>query len=211
MTTIPAIETHYAGCRFRSRLEARWAVFFDRAGIAWQYEPQGYQIDVAGEKRPYLPDFWLPDVDGGTWCEVKGSPEGMDIPLLAHAAHGEHGLPGLDGKQMHPAKRHRLLILGPIPDEDEHLTVPLHCCLTWNPRDPQPGVYATNVLLIGGAIIATDLSSPVLGPDDTIYGSRDNLWRSITGEVRIPFVAMPIFYRAARQARFEHGETPDAA
>lgn len=27
--TIRAIETRYAGCRFRSRLEARWAVFFD--------------------------------------------------------------------------------------------------------------------------------------------------------------------------------------
>jgi hypothetical protein len=31
--TIQAIETEYHGCQFRSRLEARWGVFFDRAGI----------------------------------------------------------------------------------------------------------------------------------------------------------------------------------
>lgn len=52
---IKAIETRYAGHRFRSRLEARWAVFFDQLGIAWEYEPQGY-LTSAG---PYLPDFRL--------------------------------------------------------------------------------------------------------------------------------------------------------
>lgn len=30
---IKPIETHYNGYRFRSRLEARWAVFFDALGI----------------------------------------------------------------------------------------------------------------------------------------------------------------------------------
>ena len=29
MSDIKAIETYYKGYRFRSRLEARWAVFFD--------------------------------------------------------------------------------------------------------------------------------------------------------------------------------------
>jgi len=37
MTTIKPIETHYAGHRFRSRLEARWAVFLDAMEIPWQY------------------------------------------------------------------------------------------------------------------------------------------------------------------------------
>jgi hypothetical protein len=27
---VKAIDTRYAGCLFRSRLEARWAVFFER-------------------------------------------------------------------------------------------------------------------------------------------------------------------------------------
>ena len=39
------IETEYAGCRFRSRLEARWAVFFDALGVRWEHEPQGFDID----------------------------------------------------------------------------------------------------------------------------------------------------------------------
>lgn len=58
MTTTPAptpIETQYKGYRFRSRLEARWAVFFDRLAIPWQYEPEGYIVGG----RPYLPDFRL--------------------------------------------------------------------------------------------------------------------------------------------------------
>ena len=62
---IQAIETHYKGYRFRSRLEARWAVFFDVLGIEWQYEPEGYNIDGV----MYLPDFYLPQV--GMFAEIK--------------------------------------------------------------------------------------------------------------------------------------------
>lgn len=56
-THIRAIETSYKGYRFRSRLEARWAVFMDSLGIEWIYENEGY--DIAGEW--YLPDFILPE------------------------------------------------------------------------------------------------------------------------------------------------------
>jgi len=62
---ITPIETQYRGYRFRSRLEARWAVYFDAVGIKWEYEPQGF--DLGGEW--YLPDFWLPQVQ--MWAEVK--------------------------------------------------------------------------------------------------------------------------------------------
>ena len=54
---IKPIETFYNGYRFRSRLEARWAVFFDSAFIEYQYEPEGY---VLGDGSCYLPDFYLP-------------------------------------------------------------------------------------------------------------------------------------------------------
>jgi len=64
---IKAIETRYKGYRFRSRLEARWAVFFDALGIKWEYEKEGYDLGAAGW---YLPDFWLPDQK--VWIEVKG-------------------------------------------------------------------------------------------------------------------------------------------
>jgi hypothetical protein len=63
--TLRPIETHYRGYRFRSRLEAWWAVFFDALGIRWEYEPEGYE--TAGGR--YLPDFWLPREQ--TWVEVK--------------------------------------------------------------------------------------------------------------------------------------------
>lgn len=36
MSEIKAIETYYKGYMFRSRLEARWAVFFDASGIKWE-------------------------------------------------------------------------------------------------------------------------------------------------------------------------------
>jgi hypothetical protein len=48
---IKAIPTTYAGVQFRSRLEARWAAFFDICGWAWDYEP----FDLDG----WAPDFML--------------------------------------------------------------------------------------------------------------------------------------------------------
>lgn len=55
---IRAIETTYNGVKFRSRLEARWARFFDNLRTKWIYEHEGYQI----EDGYYLPDFFLPNV-----------------------------------------------------------------------------------------------------------------------------------------------------
>lgn len=63
---IKAIETKYKGYRFRSRLEARWAVFFDAAGIEWKYEQEGFEAE---DGTRYLPDFYLPRFD--TYVEVK--------------------------------------------------------------------------------------------------------------------------------------------
>lgn len=62
---IKAIETEYNGYRFRSRLEARWAVFFDAAGIEYQYEPEGFELSCGW----YLPDFYLPDFE--IYVEIK--------------------------------------------------------------------------------------------------------------------------------------------
>ncbi len=61
-----AIETHYKGYRFRSRLEARWAVFFETLKIKFEYEPEGYELG-AGDR--YLPDFWLPELH--VFVEIK--------------------------------------------------------------------------------------------------------------------------------------------
>jgi hypothetical protein len=75
---IHPIETHYRGYRFRSRLEARWSVFFDAAGIEWQYEVEGF--DVNGTY--YLPDFWLPGLK--TFVEIKPDEDSAHaaVPVL---------------------------------------------------------------------------------------------------------------------------------
>lgn len=47
----PGIPTKYNGTTYRSRTEARWAVFLDLLGIGYEYEP----FDANG----YIPDFVL--------------------------------------------------------------------------------------------------------------------------------------------------------
>lgn len=61
--TITPHPTTYAGVRFRSRLEARWAAFFDLADWAWEYEP----IELAG----WAPDFLVTLPDVRLYVEVK--------------------------------------------------------------------------------------------------------------------------------------------
>lgn len=66
------IPTTYNGIRFRSRIEARWAVFYDALGIPWQYEQEGYKLDGG---LCYLPDFSLTDfMSAGhrAFIEIKG-------------------------------------------------------------------------------------------------------------------------------------------
>lgn len=72
-----AIETTYKGYKFRSRTEARWAVFFDSLGLQWEYEPEGFDL---GSGVRYLPDFkvFYPGREGmgshetyWRWFEVK--------------------------------------------------------------------------------------------------------------------------------------------
>jgi hypothetical protein len=77
---IEAIPTPYLGYNFRSRLEARWVVFFNQLGIKFEYEPEFFKIrkTYKCEYRSknyfyqYLPDFWLPEIGEGCWFEVKG-------------------------------------------------------------------------------------------------------------------------------------------
>lgn len=57
-----AIPTKYDGVQFRSRLEAKWAVFFDLLGWKWQYEP----VDFNG----WIPDFAIYG-EHITYVEVK--------------------------------------------------------------------------------------------------------------------------------------------
>ena len=81
--TIKPIQTRYNGHHFRSRLEARWAVFFDELGLEWEYEPEGFDL---GDLGLYLPDFrvWgFPRMPSDIWVEVKAeSPSADEINKL---------------------------------------------------------------------------------------------------------------------------------
>jgi hypothetical protein len=67
--SIAAIETKYRGVLFRSRLEAKWAAFFDILKWKWQYEP----CDLP----KWSPDFFV--------CAKKRLRDGelRRIPFLA--------------------------------------------------------------------------------------------------------------------------------
>lgn len=69
---IKAIQTRYAGYLFRSRLEARWAVFFDALKLNWLYEPEGFDLPSG---KYYLPDFKIQLRGRTLWIEVKPGEE----------------------------------------------------------------------------------------------------------------------------------------
>lgn len=74
-TAIKPIPTEYSGVVFRSRLEARWAAFFDMCGWRWEYEPP--------ELHWYIPDFALLFSHGPVLVEVK--PDLYASELIPHA------------------------------------------------------------------------------------------------------------------------------
>lgn len=223
MTTIAPIETEYAGHRFRSRLEARWSVFFTTLGIRWEYEPQGYEIGPAGSRRRYLPDFYLPTL--GTWVEVKGDPLHLDLQLLGDAVHPKTGL-----GRPNPYYETTVLILGPIPEPG---SAHLHWMVSQQgyapcdrfcacadvqysqvaflaaPRTITPGMGGTE--LLRGEELA---ELPGLGA--LLYQSgRSRLKPQIADltrsqETRLLPISRRVdeAYTAARRARFEHGESP---
>lgn len=180
---IKPIETRYAGCRFRSRLEARWAVFFDSLELKWLYEPQGYEI--RGGRR-YLPDFYLPEL--ALWVEVKAHFRPDDWALLLDAV--EDGLPGSpDGAGRSVPW---VLLLGEVPL--------YHTALHWMVYREQdnPTVKVRGLALrtyyfeyVGWPSDARDVEEPDELLAEHYFGSSE------VGDA----------YQAARSARFEYGES----
>lgn len=90
---LKAIETEYKGYRFRSRLEARWAVFFETIGYRWEYEPEGFELPSGR----YLPDFF---VEEGGYFEVKPSLASIDEYSWTRLLEFEKALES-KGEQLH--------------------------------------------------------------------------------------------------------------
>ncbi len=208
---IGAIQTLYAGCRFRSRLEARWAVFFDTLGIAWEYEPQGihcsWRLSLDEGTFPYLPDFWLPDL--GLWAEVKGQLADDELfRLLNAAAHlSVNGSMGCGSE----AGGHDLLILGPLGrPEIPNQPVRLHM----HKGDLYAYAWPTDEGCRNDreTFIAHDYGGDLSGIISRNWTGSTLAWWLLQGfDPALCHRPGPGFIRAlaaARSARFEHGETP---
>jgi hypothetical protein len=76
-----SVPTEYKGVRYRSRLEARWAIVFDRLKIEAKFEPQSF----IEHGLPYIPDFYLPSL--GVWVEIKPTTPNSDECKKAHELH----------------------------------------------------------------------------------------------------------------------------
>ncbi|WP_250029758.1 hypothetical protein [Paractinoplanes maris] len=203
--TFKPIETHYAGCRFRSRLEARWAVFLDHLDIRWEYEPQGYTLPSGAN---YLPDFWLPGL--GLHVEVKGREAdfALDAPRYAEAIHSR-SLPG-DG----------LIILGPVPDASKR--VPTHLVLVAEESQSGDLLLCWHVALFDMIAGEDPIPAKEIGLPCTDRQSLDPFAVPTLGKLEKSYSGfigggtMPkewpvepkvgAAYRAARSARFERGE-----
>lgn len=182
MPTLQAIPTRHAGCHFRSRLEARWAVFFDAAHIRWEYEPQGYLIN----DRPYLPDFYLPDHD--VWVEVKGHEAALDKPFLNRAA----------------AQLGQLMVLGPIPEPPRYGTDWYWPMLPWAELYVEDDGWG-DTLAFGGYVERATLVTGDGWPQRLAYTKVHDWTVPVLGYARPGSLAAGYAYTAARSARFEHG------
>ncbi|WP_157638678.1 hypothetical protein [Burkholderia ubonensis] len=182
--TIRAIETKYRGYRFRSRIEARWAVFFDTAGIKWDYEPEGYVVNG----QSYLPDFFLPEL--GCYFEVKGAPD-YDVKFFRTFA-AEIGRPVVVAE-------------GPIPDPEDY-TCGDHIGLqVLNP--PDVGREDDDDLAWGykDMFLRCTACDRIEIMNEVYSTIKDNC---SCGEKHSRLMPLSDALDAARSARFEHGETP---
>lgn len=210
---IKPIETVYNGHRFRSRLEARWAVFFDAVGIRYEYEPEGFKLSN-GTK--YLPDFYFPNYR--YYAEVKGSNDHLVNDILKV-------------KRFALEAKTAVVILGEIPYDPDakglfwfpsvnyvaRIGRRLECnyvffeayethdnsiraCLQddffvgrshyWNVDESSSNEQAANAI--------RSKSGATMDEDDPGFEIKDSF----------PLYVIDNALTKARQARFEHGETP---
>lgn len=83
--------TNYKGIQFRSRTEARWAVFFDGIGVDFEYEKERLTLS---DGTSYLPDFYLPQFDA--YLEVKPNSDSIVTEESVKARQLAHDLEGKD-------------------------------------------------------------------------------------------------------------------
>ena len=66
------VESIYKGILFRSKLETRWAVYFDLMGFEWKYEPCTLDVMDGYRRVRYVPDFGV--AFGGNYVGIEVKP-----------------------------------------------------------------------------------------------------------------------------------------
>lgn len=228
---IKAIETRYAGCRFRSRLEARWAVFLDHLDIPWHYEPEGYDLPSG----PYLPDFLVhPGTPLAFWLEIKpalptGTREAQLLAELSLATQIRGVMYCRQPEPPIPTSRAWISTYVRRAHEDSRRTIP-GSDFEWLYWDS--GLRETGFMSYpeheGRAYSAHDLwwtecpfclqfvitnsgnisGCPSFSWDDATEAEVDTVFPGSTATVaRVLSPRLVSAYNAARSARFEHGES----
>jgi len=188
---IKPIETVYKGYRFRSRLEARWAIFFDACGVDWEYEPEGYDL---GGGRYYLPDFLLHGVtgrvEGDLYVEVKGVMTKEDAEKIRLFA-GEKK----NGEYYTPERP--VLVVGKIPDGRDIVDIDNYISRIGYDDMNGTGVCQFNFETVDGDVFA---AHPGVNKDGgfELFGDDCSYLCEMDG------AKTERAYRMARQARFEH-------
>ena len=197
MNSITAIQTEYKGYRFRSRLEARWAVFFDACHVNWEYEPEGFALPNG---QFYLPDFFLHGCAGRSpsdlYVEVKGKMTEADAKKIRQFS-------GVTGTENH-AVVNPILIVGGIPDGDDIWDIEEFCQDIGYYGFPgiKGGPYPFNFETIDGDYFVAHPGINKKGQFELFGDDRNYTYDRDDAATLCAF-------KLARQARFEHGERPE--
>jgi hypothetical protein len=160
--SIAAIPTEYKGRMYRSRLEARWAAFFDHLGWEPEYEP----FDLG----QWSPDFLLralnvlvevkpiTEFDGETWGKIVGA-------CTKRRLFARRKIEGVLLTLLAPQEAHHVLQLGWFVCRETHADLsPCQAFLGWlsHPQEPT----------FGADIVGTAFN----------HEAKDARWFSITQE-----------------------------
>lgn len=191
------IPTYYNGHRFRSRLEARFAVFFEALKVPYEYEPEGFRLD---DGTCYLPDFRVKCF--GTRGNSEGRPfdlyievKGVMTPEDEHKIRHFCGMaPGQDRRRLDDYPP--LLIVDRIPPHGVIMDSYIFGCY-----EPMLGSHLCpfNYETIDGDCFGAYPAATLDGRfylmgDDGSYSCTDAEAKHIREA-----------YDKARQAQFEHG------
>ena len=214
-----AIETLYDGHAFRSRLEARWAVFFNMLGVKYQYEPEGFKTSSSGGGKEntvcYLPDFCVQcygtrgeigDEPFPLYIEVKGSMSKEDAKKIKALS-----VKALEGKRMPRTQRGwekmssgylHLLVVSDVPGIKRNEDI-YNSDVMRSYDSLGYDIYPFNYETIDCDYFA---AYPAVDAHGHFYLMGDDCNYINVSPEECAFIADA--YRIARQARFEHGEKP---